>query len=146
MRLILAALTLCMTSGLMAQPQTPSLQEQAICAKQAKIAFQEWNASGKKDLKPINDDYQSHYNKKLDKCFVSIETTDLVGKQSVTTAVLLDAFERRLFAQYGWSSEENKKYWEVAPATCDLIPTPREQTTCSSKEEFDAFVAKYMEQ
>jgi hypothetical protein len=148
MRLILAVLMLCMTSGLMAQPQTPSLQEQSICAKQAKIAFEEWNASRNKvpDLKPFNGDYQSHYNSKLNKCLILIEGIDEMNGQILTSATLMDAFERRVFAHYLWETKEGKKYWEVPPTACELIPTSQEKTDCSSKEEFDAFVAKYMEQ
>jgi hypothetical protein len=125
-----------------------SLQEQALCAKQAKAAVEEWNGSGSKlpDVKSISEDYQSHYNTKLNKCLVSIQAFDQVGKQWVTSAVLMDAFERRVFAQYGWGSRENKKYWEVPPDTCDLTPTSKDETHCSSKDEYDAFVAKYMEE
>jgi len=42
--------------------------------------------------------------------------------------------------------DQTKKYWEVPPTTCELIPTSREKTICSSRDEFDAFVSKYMEE
>ena len=37
-------------SSVMAQAQTPSLQEQAICAKQAKIAFGEYDNGGDQNV------------------------------------------------------------------------------------------------
>jgi hypothetical protein len=46
----------------------------------------------------------------------------------------------------GEISRENKKYWDVPPSECELIPTLREKRTCATREEFDAFVAEYMEE
>jgi len=70
----------------------------------------------------------------------------MTTKEFFNGAQLTDAFERRIFATYGWTSQAGKKYWEVPPRTCELTPTSHETINCSSKEEFDAFVAKYMEQ
>jgi hypothetical protein len=83
---------------------------------------------------------------KLNKCFVYVGSMSSVGEEFYTSAQLVDAFERRIFATYGWMSHKEKKYWEVPPSTCELTPTSRETTNCSSKDEFDAFVAKYMEE
>jgi hypothetical protein len=38
------------------------------------------------------------------------------------------------------------KYWEVKPSSCELTPTLREKSYCSTREEFDAFVALYLEE
>ena len=48
--------------------QGQSLQEQEICAQQAKAAFQEYKGGAP----PGTSDYQSHYNKALNKCFILI--------------------------------------------------------------------------
>jgi len=93
--------------------QGQSLQEQANCAQQAKAAFQEYKGGAP----PGSSDYQSHYNKTLNKCFG--------------------------FASYIQLTKEGKEYL----VNCELKPTAQEkETICSSKQKFDAFVSKYMEQ
>lgn len=120
-----------------------SLQQQEACARQAKLAFEEYNSLNHNPLA----DYQSHYNTKLNKCLILIDDQMVPsGKEFLTTAMLMDAFERRVYGSYSWRSQPNKKYWEVPPITCELIPTTREKTFCRSRDEFDAFVSKYMEE
>jgi hypothetical protein len=82
----------------------------------------------------------------MTKCLILIEATHNFGKQISTTVLLTDANERRIYAYYLWLSREGKKYWEVPPAECELSPSVREKTNCTTREEFDAFVAGYMEE
>ena len=148
MRMRLGLIGLLSIIAIASNASAQSPQEQALCAKQAKAAVEEWNGGTgpQPNVIPMGQDYQSHYNTKLNRCLVSIEAHDQVGKQSVTSALLMDAFEHRVFAQYGWGSREGKDYWEVPPETCVLSPTPRDKRACSSKDEYDAFVAKYMKE
>jgi len=118
-----------------------SLEQQAICAEQAKIALQEYENEIQKKASTNLDqhsDYQSHYNTKLNKCLMEIETTFFDGGHITTSVLLMDAFEQRVYASYIWASQNVN--------SCDLVPTSQTQTHCSSREEFDAFVAKYMEE
>ncbi len=94
----------------------------------------------------ISGDYQSHYNVKLGKCLMLIERTDMLDSQSITTAYVVDANERRQYAIYVWMSREGKKYWEVPPMACELTPSFREKRSCKTREEFDDFIAPYMEE
>jgi len=117
-----------------------SLQEQAICAKQAEKAFQDYishdgSSPGLPGFKYLNRDYQSHYNPKLNKCLILInEIFDLDGRAGSSTK-LVDAFERRTFALYFFSGINN--------ADCELTPALNQTTTfCSSRAEFDEFVSK----
>ena len=56
---------------------------------------------------------------------------------------LYDAVERRWLASYTQLTKEGKEYL----LNCELKPTLQEkETICKSKQEFDAFVSKYMEQ
>jgi len=129
-----------------------SLDLQATCAAQAKKAFLEWDAESKKseprDMKALelSNDYQSHYNTKLKKCLILVESSSWLAKTQTVTVYLSDAYERRIYASYIWYSHPTKKYWEVAPSTCELIPSLRQKKYCTSREEFDAFVADYMEE
>lgn len=125
-----------------------SLDDQAICAKQAEVTFDGYYGSRGSAVKPISVNYRSRYNLKLNRCFVSIQTSDRVVNQIVTGAVLIDAFERRIYASYSFTSPEpNKKHVGIGPQlSCVLAPLGRAQTHCSSRDEYDAFVAPYMEQ
>jgi len=131
---------------------TQSLDLQATCAAQAKKAFLEWDAESKKselfNMEPLelSNDYQSHYNTKLKKCLILIESSSWLAKTQTITVYLSDAYERRIYASYIWNSHPTKKYWEVPPSTCELVPSLRNKKTCTSREEFDAFVADYMEE
>ena len=61
----------------MAQGQSLQEQEQETCAQQAKAAFQEYKGRA---APPGVSDYQSQYNKALNKCFVLIkQTSELNG-------------------------------------------------------------------
>ncbi|MGB8631913.1 MAG: hypothetical protein WCD69_21470, partial [Xanthobacteraceae bacterium] len=69
-----------------------SLEQQGMCAKQAKIAFEEWTndpTNNRLGLKPITSDYENHYNVKLNRCFVAIESIDQMGKEFLTSATLM---------------------------------------------------------
>jgi hypothetical protein len=122
----------------MAQGQ--SLQDQAICAEQAKAAFQDYKGGAHP---PGFSDYKSHYNQALNKCFILINQKSELNGQPVMATELYDAIERRGLASYIQLTMEGKQYLR----NCELTPTLQEkETICASKQEFDAFVSKYMEQ
>lgn len=127
-----------------------SLDQQERCGQQARRAFQEIQAEARISNQrfgsaEISSDYQSHYNTKSGKCLMLVEITNMFGGQSNTSAYLMDANERRNYASYLWISRKDKKYWEVPPTSCELTPSLRDKKLCTSREEFDAFVAGYME-
>jgi hypothetical protein len=151
MRRALAIILIAIAFGSIARAQ--SLDQQERCAQQAKRAYAELDEQNgaetqKMDLKTVNisGDYQSHYNVKLGKCLMLVERSDMLGSQSITTAYVMDANERRQYATYVWMSREGKKYWEVPPMACELAPSLREKRSCKTREEFDEFAAPYMEE
>jgi hypothetical protein len=114
-----------------------SLEQQAMCAKQAKIAFQEYEDNNKMFASVLQEhnEYQSHYNTKLNKCFIDIKTM-AVNRQSITNSItngdlLMDAFEQRVYAQYILTSLQNNI------PTCDsdwLLAKTRRLGGCMAKE------------
>jgi len=135
-RLSVVFATLIFTVSAYAQP----LDLQATCAAQARKAFNEFEREWKNDpankaFKTLSTDYQSHYNTKLKKCLMLIT---MMGNQSQTSIYLSDAYERRIYAEYLWR--------EVPSITCELVPSLRQKKYCTSREEFNAFVADYMEE
>lgn len=73
-----------------------------------------------------------------------IDQTQALGDQLWTGATLTDAYERRVYAVYIWINQENRKHSEVPPIVCELIRSLADKRNCTSREEFDAFVAEYM--
>jgi hypothetical protein len=129
-----------------------TLDQQEKCAIEAKRSYQDIQAHDLAEQKQvggqrISADYQSHYNTKTGKCLMLVETTDMLGGgTSSTAAYLMDANERRPYATYLWMSRKDKKYWDVPPTACELNPSLREKRTCKTREEFDGFVAGYLEE
>src|SRR5215469_15797800 len=114
-----------------------SLKEQEICAKQAEIAYQTYNNAGSVPGSKVESSWhQSHYNKKLNKCLILV---DQMYQHNGETSTLFDAFERRVLAKYTLNLENNS-------LDCKLTPTLDQRENCSSKNAFDAFVEKYMEE
>jgi hypothetical protein len=150
MRTTVAMVIFCAVAG-STSAQSQSLDLQATCAAQAKKSFYEAEAEWKSDpyskgFTTLSNDYQSHYNTKLKKCLMLVETIRMFANEQNITVYLTDAYERRIYANYQWISRPNKKYWEVPPSTCELIPSLKDKRHCNSREEFDAFVADYMEE
>jgi hypothetical protein len=151
MRRALAIIPIAIAFGSIARAQ--SLDQQERCAQQAKRAYAEtdaefeaYNRAATQKTVRFSGVYQSHYNVKLGKCLMLVETRDMIGSQSITTAYVTDANERRQYATYFWISREGKKYWEVPPMSCELTPSLREKSFCKTREEFDEFAAPYMEE
>jgi hypothetical protein len=102
-----------------------TLSAQAMCAAQGEKAFnnfvEPWqNAKGA--IKPIAADYTSHYNTKLGKCLIRVEQEfcierDSKSSASRTTVTLIDAYERRIYAVWDWTSQADKYYWDVPPTS-----------------------------
>jgi hypothetical protein len=132
-----------------------TLELQAMCETQARNVFQQMEDQLKKDpyskdFKRLSSDYQSHYNAKINKCLMLMEVSETLGDdiiQRSTSSYLIDAYERRDMASYLWISRKNKSDEEVPPMTCELALAASDQKkkNCTTREEFDAFVAEYME-
>jgi hypothetical protein len=140
MRIHLGLLCLLPIIVIASNASAKSPQEQALCAKQAENAYQAYNNAGSvAGFKVESSWHQSHYNKKLNKCLVLADQMYQYDGETTITAQLLDAFERRVFAKYTLNLNSNFK-------DCELTPTLDKREKCSSKNEFDAFVEKYMEE
>jgi hypothetical protein len=139
--------------GAIASAQSLDVQEQ--CASQARKAFQELENENRAEYKQSASmqrgasDYQNHYNAKLDRCLMLIHRRSFIPLSANLSdqqrqSVLVDANERRQYAIY----IETQLAAEPKPRldVCELIPGMRLKTVCKSRDEFDAFVAPYMEQ
>lgn len=148
---LLAIILITIAFGSIARAQSPDQQEQ--CAQLAKRVYAEFGVenaaetqkTGSKKVRILGD-YQSHFNVKLGKCLMLIETRDMLDSQFIISAYVVDVNERRQYATYAWMSREGKKYWEVPPMACSLALSLRETRICKTRDEFDEFLAPYMEE
>jgi hypothetical protein len=77
MRIRLGLLCLLLTAT---AASAQSLEQQAICAKQAKVAFEEYSSDPKaSSSEKLTNDYESHYNPKLNRCFIAYFREELKG-------------------------------------------------------------------
>ena len=116
MRCTVAIAIIVVASSVAARAQSPSLQEQGICAAQARKTFQEdsykWDLEQKQmnlGMTTISFDYQSHYNAKINRCLILTTRMSTFGGETSTAKNLYDAFERRDYASYLWTSRAGKK-------------------------------------
>ena len=112
------------------------LAMQEKCAGAAKEFFRQEGFDNKSLA-----NYRSHYNKRLNKGFVAISSMDHLGDGIFDVhEALYDVFERKLYAEYAWQSQKDKKFWEVKPYLCRMLDKSGE-----TQEDFDNFVKQYME-
>jgi hypothetical protein len=127
-----------------ASSQAQSLDQQERCARQALEAFQ-----GYLDRPGFFSDYEEHYNTKLGKCLVFVRGQERIDSRPlkdryplindwITFAYLWDVNEAHAYAEF-WAQGR-------VVTACGLKPSLRVTRECKSREEFDAFVASYMEQ
>jgi hypothetical protein len=119
-----------------------TLDQQAKCADQARRAFADLGYGRK-----VMAGYQSHYDTRLNKCFIEVSNTDTqVSPGTIWTfRSVQDAFEGKQYGTYAWHTEKDKKYWEVAPFECEVLLPSGEQQFCTSDREFTMLIGIYME-
>lgn len=113
-----------------------NLELQEKCALQAEKVFRAagWKADGHK--------YQSHFNQKLNKCFMTMEFAST--SPWFVSNYLLDAYEQKKYGELLWTDREGVVF-------CSLAPSEEKRQKCKSQEvgpsrkEYQAFVARYME-
>jgi hypothetical protein len=92
--------------------------------------------------KPILD-YTSHFDPQKDTCYVRINSGTAGEAGVISSSMVYDAFERRVFATYLWMNYSHKKYWEIKPTECEAHPQQQPTVYCQSSEEFNDLVEKW---
>ena len=124
-------------SKLKAEVADRGLDFKRQCAAEADRFFKFWNNDPKSTSR-----YESHYNPSRKACFVLILDSDVSSNkpsENYLELTLFDAVERRQYA-YLFKWDEPKQL-----PICTLMPGDGENKACDSHEEFNAFVANYME-
>ena len=119
---------------LAADNERDAFELQERCAKHAEKAFGTLGQQGDFAV------YASHYNAKLNRCFVTIETHDTKTARETMyiNKTLMDAVEGFVYGDYA------SKSFDTVPFECTMRPFPNTKQVCKSEKEFDDFVANYM--
>jgi hypothetical protein len=117
----------CAAASVVLPPHSASAQStlplQARCATQAHKAFQEDTDIFDPERRDYKASYKNHYNVKLKRCFI-LESWR-------REQILFDA-DKRAYAE------------SSTTGLCKLTPPNEQEKNCKSRKDFDAFVAKYM--
>ena len=116
-----------------------------MCADQAKKFFNDNIQAQTKTTVIAPPSYIDHYDAKENVCYVAIVQFDSIdgGKTITTSTGVFDAFENTSYANYVWTSDKTKKYWQVKPAWCTVSPPGLPDVICKSGDEFNDLVEKY---
>lgn len=136
------------------RPTTATLAPQERCAMQAKRTFEELHANAQVG-QTLLDEYKSHYYTITGKCLMLVErnyvdTVAPAREDFHVLASLIDANDRRQYAAYEQTGPLNElpsvPGAAKQPPRCELSPGVGEERKCTTRAEFDAFVARYLEE
>jgi hypothetical protein len=112
---------------------------QAKCSKDARAFF---NTTFRSDRGTMLLDYWSHYNKRLNKCFIQSEHHYEFGKPSwINSVMLYDVYENSSYGAAGVFHHIDPKTFSDSASTsnCELLGK-----SCASLEEFVSLTRTYM--
>ena len=123
--------------------------DQAKCAAQASALYklietEQREGDIKWGMTNIHSTFASHLNLRLGRCFLKFEMSGTDTQHRAQAVIrLLDVLSREggyVYDYAFWYEIGGKMY------SCKLFPPEyKEQVTCASRKEFDAFIAQYME-
>jgi hypothetical protein len=138
-----------LTVSLADKSKRENLELQEKCAAQAQKMFRQL---GWEDNDPKSGSialYQSHYNAKANRCFLTVDSTSGLSKGGVfKNRFLIDAYEQKGYAEFNqmfYKGIKDAKAWSDSSMHCMLMPSSPNQHPCKSEEEYLAFVAGYIE-
>jgi hypothetical protein len=124
-----------------ANAQSPDPQQK--CLTEAKRAFEELRREYDIEVRGLQlkvdvglNEYRHYYNSKLKRCLLLVNKNATMVDETAHTSYLIDT-DRRMYAVY---METNGQV-----QSCTLIQSARQTTACKSRDEFDAFVSRYLE-
>lgn len=117
---------------------------------QSTLAFQEKCANAAREYyeREVNKDcrpaYKSHYNKKLDKCFILV-TTHCSGNYDYSTSIVLtDVFEREVYSYFILDRNCSGKAW-VDCGGLGMGKLCDDDKKCKTWREVENLIRPYME-
>ncbi len=126
-----------------AQEQPRVLEDK--CEFRADIAFREWFELRKaeaefwdEDVENLTADYHGYYSGRLHHCLMLVEESASSKRGLERVSFVVDITEQREYAYY--LADNN------AVVICELKPAFNHEIFCKNRDEFDDFVAAYMDE
>lgn len=109
------------------------------CSKDAETNFR---GSSFSDAN-VSAGYDSHFNHRLNKCFMLVTKQTSQGKTMFTHKILVDvnAGTQSALVEYGKAVPWGTAEYQVKPFVCTML-----ENHCQTDEEFDAFVKPFIEE
>jgi len=117
------------------EPRQATLAQQKMCADQAKKFYNEPDFKSKDFT-----EYTSHYDPRMNVCYVMIRSDLHIGKHSVAFQIF-DAFEGTERAHMQMQVEGPIS--EQQPYACSVKPIGQKEIYCKTEEEFDNLIKKH---
>ncbi len=118
--------------------QNGSLNNQIVCAEQAKRTF-ESNQRSDNQTRIFETHFVSRYQPVGNRCFVEIERSAIGQNRELTIQrYVSDAISGELLGMYIQSAKEAKPGW------CDMIDRDGQTRYCESSDEFTELAEHYM--
>ena len=130
--------------------QSPAVQEQSSvpgdkCEFHADLAVREWFELRKaeahfwdENLEKLTADYHSYYSSRLRHCLVLVEESASSKRGLERVSFVVDITEQREYAYYLADNND--------VVVCELKPAITHETFCKTRNEFDNFIAAYMDE
>lgn len=118
------------------------------CAAQAAHEFEDFGYKRSTNLtnSKTSADFTNHFDAARMRCFVLFEATTFTAQSIVTSKFLADAYERKIYGNFGSSlitvgakPGEVRSIWD-----CYVLSFDGQKQVCKTVEEFDALVGAYM--
>ena len=84
--------------------------------------------------------YENHFNHKMNKCLILVQSNSSMGTSLLRDKTLLDVNDGKALALWGKTVSLGVHDSMVKPILCKLL-----DKDCQTDEEFDAFVKSYMD-
>jgi type II secretory pathway pseudopilin PulG len=120
--------------------KSEALGLQAQCAKQAKAAWVDGGYSNS----PMAS-YENHYNATLNKCFIYMQSYQIISGNGYDNRALLDVLENKSYGLYILHVMNGSGEGRLRPVKCTVQTVSGEVVDCESKDDFEARVKPYME-
>lgn len=127
------------------------MELQDKCSKQALLEFKEggWD---KHEYQADNKmaSFTNHYNVTLNKCFMEVDYRDSTevtqdGVMRVWNREILDAYERKDYAEFTLMPRPGKSRWETDPTDCHIVKADGTMQWRKSEEEFNQLIKQLMD-
>ncbi len=115
------------------------------CEFRANIAFREWFELRKaeaqfwnEDVDNLTADYHGYYSGRLQSCLILVEESASSKRGLERVSFVVDITGQREYAYYLADNNE--------VVVCELKPAINHQSFCKTRNEFDDFIAAYMDE